>query len=157
MAHAIIRDNSTTATATVNADGSLVVRRIGDLASPTTVGASTTGAATELEVAATVAAAANNQTLAGSAGKRTYISGFLVGGLGATGASVIAVTITGLNVTMTFRVNIPAGAGVIVPQLFVTFPRPIPAAADNTAIVVNVPSFGAGNTAADAAAWGFSI
>lgn len=124
---------------------------------PTLVGASSTGAAAELEAAATVAAVANNQTLAATAGKRTFISGFLIGGLGATGASVIAVTVSGIAVTMTFRVNIPAGVGVIVPQMFITFPRPIPASADNTAIVVNVPTYGAGNTVADAAAWGFSI
>lgn len=143
--------------ATVNADGSLSVRSMNGTVSPTTAGASTNGQATELQVAATAAAAANNQTLAASAGKRTYLSGFFVGGLGATGASVIAVTITGIAATMTYRMDIPAGAGVNVSRLFVTFPRPIPASADNTAIVVNVPSFGAGNTAADAAAWGFSI
>ena len=139
-----------------NIDGSAVVVGAG-LDSPSTAGALTTGLATELEVAATVAAAANNQTLAATAGKRTYISGFLVGGLGATAASVIAVTVSGIGVTMTFRFDVPIGAVVNSTRLLVTLPRPIPASADNTAIVVNVPSFGAGNTAADASAWGFSI
>jgi len=137
-------------------DGSQLVST-GGAEAPNTVGASTTGVATELNVAATVAAAANNQTLAAASGKRTYISGFMVGGLGATAGSVIAVTVTGLGVTQTYRFNVPAGATVIAPQLLVTFTRPIPASADNTAIVVNVPSFGAGNTAADAAAFGFSV
>jgi hypothetical protein len=124
---------------------------------PTLVGASTTGLATELEVAATVAAAANNQTLAASAGKRTFITGFHVGGLGATGASVITLTVTGISVTMTYRFSVPAGATLISPTLDVEFARPIPASADNTAIVVNVPTFGAGNTAADASARGYSV
>lgn len=125
---------------------------------PATGGASLTGGIpVELEVGATVAAAANNQTLANAAGKRTYITGFSIGGLGATAASVIAITITGLTNTLTFRYSVPAGATVIATPLTVIFNRPIPASADNTAIVVNVPSFGAGNTAADAWATGFQI
>ncbi|HET7713844.1 MAG TPA: hypothetical protein VFK94_06415 [Patescibacteria group bacterium] len=129
----------------------------GGSSGPTLVGVSSTGQATELQVAATVAAAANNQTLAGAAGKRTYITGFHVGGLGATAASVISVTITGISSTMTYRFSVPAGATAAAPFLDVEFTRPIPASADNTAIVVNVPSFGAGNTAADASARGFQI
>lgn len=130
----------------------------GATTSPTTVGSTSDGTATELLVAATVAAAANNQTLAAAAGKRTYLAGFLIDGLGATGASVIQITFTGLaDGDLSFRVSIPAGATTAITRLFVTFPRPLPASADNTAIVVNVPSFGAGNTAADAAAWGFRI
>lgn len=112
----------------------------------------------EILVASTVAAAANNQTLPAVAGRRNYLNGFLVGGLGATAASVIAITVTGLaDADLTFRFSVPAGVGLIAPQLLVDFGRPIPASADNIAIVVNVPSFGAGNTAADAAAWGFAI
>ena len=109
----------------------------------------------ELEVSSANPAAANNQTLAAAAGFRTYITGFSVTGGGATGASIIAVTITGLTNTLTYHVPIPAGAAVGVTPLVVQFIRPIPASADNTAIVVNVPSFGAGNTAASASAQGF--
>ena len=110
---------------------------------------------TELEVSSANAAAANNQTLAAAATLRTYITGFTVTGGGATAASVIAVTVTGLATTLTFHVPIPAGATVGVVPLVVQFARPIPASADNTAIVVNVPSFGAGNTQASATATGF--
>lgn len=126
---------------------------------PTLAGASTTGAATELVVGSTAAAAANNQTLAGAAGKRTYIAGFFIDGLGATGATNIAVTITGLlgGVTLTFNVAIPAGASVALTRFVYEFSRPIPASADNTAIVVNVPSYGAGNLTASAGAHGFQI
>lgn len=114
----------------------------------------------ELAVSAQVAAAANNQTLQASPGRRTYISGFTVDGLGATGASVINVTITGLlGGTLTYTVSVPAGAGVALgaAALRIEFARPIPASADNTAIVVNVPSYGAGNTQANASAHGFAL
>lgn len=113
----------------------------------------------ELAVSAQVAAAANNQTLAASPGRRTYISGFTVDGLGATGAAVINVTITGLlGGTLTYPLDVPAGAGATLARpLRIEFSRPIPASADNTAIVVNVPSFGAGNTQANASAHGFAL
>jgi len=109
----------------------------------------------EVEVSSANAAASNNLTLPGVVGKRTYLTGIAVTGGGATGASVIAVTVTGLTNTLTFQLAIPAGAAVGVFPLVVIFTRPIPASADNTAIVVNVPSFGAGNTNAAAAAFGF--
>lgn len=109
----------------------------------------------EIEVGSASAAAANNQSLAAVAGRTTYITGFSVTGAGATGASVIAVTITGLSNTLTYYVAIPAGAGVGITPLIIEFSRPIPASAVNTAIGVNVPSFGAGNTQAAATARGF--
>lgn len=112
---------------------------------------------TDVEVAATNtgAAAAITATLAGAAGKTTYIEGVQVGGLGATAASRIAVTITGLAATITLYVEVPAGATVIAGGILLTFPSPIPASAVNTAIVVNVPSFGTGNTDEFVSAWGF--
>ena len=105
----------------------------------------------------TGAAAAITATLAAVAGKRTHIAGFAVDGLGATAASVIEVTVTGLlGGTLRRKMSIPAGAGVAVTPLIMEFDRPIPASADNTAIIVNVPSFGAGNTSAIVSAHGFN-
>lgn len=106
----------------------------------------------------TGAAAAITATLAAVAGKRTFIAGFAVDGLGATAASVIEITVTGvLGGTMRYKLTIPAGATVaLADPIRVEFARPIPASADNTAIVVNVPSFGAGNTSAIASAHGFN-
>lgn len=104
----------------------------------------------------TGAAAAIAATLAAVAGKRTFIAGFTVDGLGATAASVIEVTVTGvLGGTLRRKMSIPAGAAVAVTPLVVEFDRPLPGSADNTAIVVNVPSFGAGNTSAVVSAHGF--
>jgi hypothetical protein len=105
---------------------------------------------------ATGAAGAITATLAGVAAKTTYITGFQVTGAGATGASVITVTVTGtISGTLSFNIAIPAGAAVGVTPLIVSFPVPVPASAVNTAIVVNVPSFGAGNTNSAVAAQGF--
>lgn len=111
---------------------------------------------TPTSASSTGGAQANNATLAAAAGVTTYISGFAVTGAGATAASVITVTVTGtVSGTLNFTLAIPAGAAVGVPALVVDFGRPLAASAPNTAIVVNVPSFGAGNTNASTSAWGF--
>ena len=104
-----------------------------------------------------VAATATTATLAApSNGTTNYLSGFQVTGAGATGASVILVTVTGLSVgTLTYALAIPAGVSVAVTPLVVNFMPPLPASASNTAIVVNVPSFGAGNTNAAVCAVGY--
>ena len=111
-----------------------------------------------------VAAAAANATLPANANLTTFIEGFDITGLGATAASEIVVTITGLTTacdTPTFNINIPAG---ITTQINASspnggysyrFPTPLPGSAINTAVVVNVPSFGAGNTNACCTAYGF--
>ena len=94
-------------------------------------------------------------TLAAAVGKTTYITGFLVSGLGATSAALIAVTVTGLaGGTQTFYYPVPAGVGVAGPPMWIPLPS-LPGSAQNTAIVVNVPSFGSGNTAAGVSAEGY--
>lgn len=92
---------------------------------------------------------------AGGAGVRTYITGFVLTASGATGASVVVATVTGLANTMSFVFTEPAGTTEPATPLIVTFPEPIPASADNTAIVVTLPALGAGNTDACATAFGF--
>lgn len=105
---------------------------------------------------ATAAAGTCTATLPGVAGKTTYITGFQVTGGGATGASVITITVTGLiSGTNSYKLGVTAGATLNTPALIVPFPIPVPASATNTAIAVNVPSFGAGNTDAACAAQGF--
>ena len=110
---------------------------------------------TNLMDSAAGAAGAITATLAAAAGVTTYITGFAVTGAGATGASIIEVTITGLATTLRYKIVVPAGATTTVQPLVVQFTRPVPASAANTAVVVNVPSFGAGNTASAVAATGF--
>jgi hypothetical protein len=102
------------------------------------------------------AAGATTVTLLGAAGATTFITGFEVTGTGATAAQVTIVTISGiLGGSKQYALVIPAGITLLVNPLIVEFSRPIPASAVNTAIVVTVPSFGAGNTTAATTAHGF--
>lgn len=103
-----------------------------------------------------VAAAAATATLAAAAGKTTYMTGFDITGAGATAASVVTATVTGLlGGTQSYTIAVPAGATLGIAPVFVAFSQPFPASAVNTAIVVTVPSLGAGNTNAVANARGF--
>lgn len=117
----------------------------------------TTPLLSNLVTVASGAAQANNAVLAGAQGKTTYLSGFMITGLGATSASTIVVTITGLvgGGTPAFQLSIPAGATILIAPLEFKPNVPLPASGQNQAITVNVPSFGAGNTAACVTAYGF--
>lgn len=109
-----------------------------------------------LSASATGAAAAISATLAAAAGKTTYLTSFVVTGGGATAASLVTVTVTGvIGGPLSFVMAIPAGATVGVTPLNVALPVPIAATAPNTAIVVNVPSFGVGNTSEAVVAVGY--
>lgn len=108
-----------------------------------------------LSASATGAASALAPALAAAAGQTNYLTGFEITGGGATAASVIAVTVTGiLGGTMNYNIPVPAGATLGIQPLLVTFWPPLPASAVNTAITLNVPSFGAGNTRASASIHG---
>jgi hypothetical protein len=111
---------------------------------------------TDVDAAVSVAAATATATLPGVAGQTTFITGFEITGLGATGALVVQATVTGVDATLpTYDITVPAGVGVAITPLIVQFARPIPATALNTAIAVSMPTFGAGNTAARIHAHGF--
>lgn len=112
-------------------------------------------AGTHIEASTTAAAASQSPALAAAAAKTTYITGFAVTGGGATAASVIRITVDGTATQLNYDLGIPAGATLGVTPLIVTFSRPIPASAVNSAITLNVPSFGAGNTIAAAAVYGY--
>lgn len=103
-----------------------------------------------------VAASAATATLTSASGRTVYITGFTVTGAGATAASVIAVTVTGvIGGTQTYNLAVPAGATVAVPQMTVNFPLPLAASSTNVNIVVSAASFGAGNTNAAVVAYGY--
>lgn len=109
-------------------------------------------------VSGNVAAAAAVGTLAAAVGKRTFISGFSINSAGATAAAVVNATLAGLlGGTMTFPYVAVAGVTLKNADLVVTFYPPLPASADNTAIVLTLPSLGAGNTNAAVNAWGFQL
>lgn len=112
------------------------------------------------------AAQSNAASLAAVSGKTNYITGFDVTGGGATAASVIEISVTGLSSaagsTLKYEVPIlagvtgPAFGGASAPYIYsVRFPVPLPASATNTAITVTCPSFGAGNTNASVCVYGY--
>lgn len=97
-------------------------------------------------------------TMAAVSGKTNYIAGFHVSGGGATAAAIPTLTITGLiGGTRSFVVPVPAGATAGIQPIRVAFYPPVPASAANTAIVVSVPAFGAGNTKAVVTATGYVV
>lgn len=105
-----------------------------------------------------VANASAVATLTGSPGLTTYLSGFELTGAGATAASVVLATVTGiLGGTLTYVIAVPAGATLALTPLIVEFSPSLPASAQNTAIVVTLAALGAGNTNAAAVAHGFRL
>jgi len=105
---------------------------------------------------AAAAAAAMAPVLPAVAGQTNFVTGFQITGGGATAASVIVVTLTGLiGGTRTYDIAVPAGVTLGITPLVVEFSEPIPATGPNVAITLNVPSFGAGNTNAAATLEGF--
>ncbi len=115
------------------------------------------GATTVIGSSGNVANASAVATLAGTAGKTTYITGFQLTASGSTLGLDVTATITGLTTTMSFTFTFPAGVLVPAQPVVVTFPQPIPASAVNTAIVVTLPAGGGGNTNATANAQGFQL
>lgn len=108
---------------------------------------------------------AGTATLPASAGKVTYIQGITISSSPATSANVLTVTVTGLATsaggTLHFLVNIGTTVGSITgvpdPQ-HIPFPLPLPASAQNTAIVVTIPAAGGGNNGGCAVvAYGFQV
>lgn len=116
------------------------------------------GAGAQVNGAASVANASAVATLAGTSGKRTWITGFQVTGLGATAAGSASVTVAGLaGGSLQYVLAVPAGAAAGVTPLVVSFPQPLAASALNTAITVTAAAFGAGNTSAIVTAQGYQV
>lgn len=105
-----------------------------------------------------VANASAVATLPGIAAKTTYLTSYTITGGGATGASIVNATITGVvGGTMTLNFIVPAGATLGCQPLIVVFLEPVPASAVNTPIVLTLPALGAGNTNAAVTATGFQL
>ena len=102
------------------------------------------------------AAAVATTTLAASTTQLTFICGFSATGAGATAATAVNATITGvIGGTMTYVFAVPAGVDVPAQGLSVQFYPCIPTTAINTAIIVSMPSLGTGNAHAAMVAWGY--
>lgn len=92
------------------------------------------------------AASAIVLTVPAVAGQVNQVSSFTVSGSGATAGSTIVITLAGVQGgTQSFDYVVPAGAGAAAPTLELNFNPPLQASGANVAIVLTVPSFGAGN------------
>ncbi|SRR5579885_2555461 len=105
-----------------------------------------------------VANATATATLAAAAGVTTWLTGFVITATGATAASVVTGTITGLKGgTLHFTFAAPAGVSAAATPLVIDFAYPMPASAKNQAIAVVLPALGSGNTNATVFAKGFQL
>ena len=105
-----------------------------------------------------VANAAAVATLAAVAGKRTYMTGLIITSTGATAGLAVSPTVTGtVSGTMTFAMAAAAGTLAANTPLSFNFIFPVPANADNTAIVITLPALGIGNTNATVVATGYQL
>lgn len=97
----------------------------------------------------TGAAASISVTLPATVGLTQYLTHFSISGGGATVGSLVTATVTGLvGGTISIVIAVPAGATLGITPIVFNYSRPVPAAVANAAIVLTLPSLGAGNTAA---------
>ena len=113
---------------------------------------------TPADAQASGAAAALAPAIGGAAGTLAFVQALQITGLGATAASEVTATLTGgLGGTINFPISVPAGVTVPITPIFVPFGTiGLQASAAATALTLNVPSFGAGNTLAQAALQGYT-
>jgi len=96
-------------------------------------------------------------TIPATVGQDSYCTGFVITGLGATAASGVTATLSGTSATaLNFVVAVPVGVTTGITPLMVVFGEPLQSTSQNTAIVLTVPSFGAGNTLAAATLLGYN-
>jgi hypothetical protein len=117
--------------------------------------------AVRINVTLNAVAAEMLATMPAVPGWRNVLCGFQVTGTGATAASAIDIVTTGCAAgeNPRLRLAVPAGAVANAPNTAwsPSWPFGIPAAGPNVAIVVTVPSFGAGNTGAAINLYGYRI
>lgn len=97
-------------------------------------------------------------TLPAQVGKFTHLCGFSVDAGNPTAGITVSVTVTGIvGGPWTFDWTALAAAATTPPPapLFKTFYPCVPSAGQNTAIVVTVPTLGAGEVGVSVNAWGF--
>ena len=93
-----------------------------------------------------------------SVGKVTYVSGFQVTASGATAGLAVTVNLAGtIGGSNYYTFVFPAGVLVAAQPLLVTFPIPVAASAANTAMSINLPPGGAGNTNATVSIQGYLL
>jgi hypothetical protein len=105
-----------------------------------------------------VANAQAQATLAAKTGQTAYLTGIQVTAAGATAASTVTLSVTGLQGgTMSYVFNFPVGVNVAALNLLETFYPALQASGPGVAIVATLPAGGAGNTAASVNLQGFYL
>lgn len=105
-----------------------------------------------------VAAATATATLAATPGRTTYICGFTVTAGGSTAAATVNVTVTNTpGGTLTYNYSTSTGVDAPSAPLPVVYSPCVPASAQNTAIVVSMPTLGAANAHAAINASGYQF
>lgn len=115
--------------------------------------------AVNVDVTVTGANTALVATMPAVPGFINVLLGYDITGTGATAASAIDVTTTGLATDLAQRLSVPAGVTVNAPNTAWTVrpPRGRPASGSNVAVSVTVPAFGAGNTGAAINLYGYRV
>lgn len=101
--------------------------------------------------------AVQTATITPGAGVTAFITTLRIEGLGATGATEVQATLTGvLGGTITYPVSVPAGATTPITPVTDSFgTRGLPGSAAGQAISLSLPAFGAGNTFEEASITGY--
>lgn len=112
---------------------------------------------TPVSATASGGAAIQTATMPAVAGQFNTIQSLRITGLGATAGTVVTATLTGVQGgTINYPVTVPTGATVAITPVTDQFGGiGLQASAVNTAIVLTLPSFGAGNTLESASLAGF--
>lgn len=113
-----------------------------------TAGFDPTASQTPAANTASGANAIQTASITAGAGLLAFVTSLRILGLGATGATVVTATLTGvLGGTISYPVTVPAGVTVAITPVTDNFgTRGIPSAATGGTISLSVPAFGAGNT-----------
>lgn len=105
-----------------------------------------------------VANASAAASMAAANGVTNVLAGFQITAGGATAASCVVATVTGLiGGTLSYDVCPPAGVTLQATPLIVEFNTPIPASSVGVAITVTLPALGAGNAHAAANLHGYQL
>ena len=100
--------------------------------------------------------AALTVTIPALAGWVNVLTGYDYVGTGATAATVVDITTTGVGTNYTSKLAVPASPTSLA-ERSVRFPNGLTATANNTAITVNVPALGVGNLSGNLVVYGYRV
>jgi hypothetical protein len=100
--------------------------------------------------------AALTVTIPALAGWVNVLTGYDYVGTGATAATVVDITTTGVGTNYTSKLAVPASPTSLA-ERSVRFPNGLTATASNVAITVNVPALGVGNLSGNLVVYGYRV